>query len=93
MSRERVKTIKPPLILPENLVREIDRLMGKRKRSRFVTEAAQKELKRIRLERVLEKAAGAWKGEDHPELQQKGTYQWVRGLRKEAERRFERITK
>jgi len=42
--------------------------MGKRKRSRFITEAARKELKRTHLERVLGKAAGAWKDEDHPEL-------------------------
>lgn len=66
--------------------------MGKRKRSRFITEAARKELKRIRLERVLEKAAGAWKDEDHPELK-KGTYQWVRDFREEAEKRFEEFTK
>ena len=86
MSQEKDKMVKTPLVLPEALVKEIDYLMGKRKRSRFVTEAARKELKRIRLERALEKAAGAWKEEDHPELKKKGTRQWVRDFREEAEK-------
>ncbi|MBE0478741.1 hypothetical protein IBX65_06450 [Candidatus Aerophobetes bacterium] len=88
MSKEKSKTIKTPLVLPEELVKEIDELMGKRKRSKFVTEAARKELRRIRLERVLEKAAGAWKDKDHLELEEKGTYQWVRDFREESEKRF-----
>jgi hypothetical protein len=41
------------------------------------------QLKRARLQRALEKAAGSWKDEDHPDLNEKGTYQWVRELREE----------
>ena len=55
MSEVKSKMVKTPLILPEVLIKEIDRLMGKRKRSKFVTEVVQKELKRIRLQRALER--------------------------------------
>jgi hypothetical protein len=41
----------------------------------------------------MEKAAGSWKDEDHPDLKEKGTYQWVRELREEADKRFEEIIK
>jgi len=82
---------KAHLVFPQELLDSIDKLVGKRKRSKFVVEAAQKELKRLQLQRALEKAAGAWKDENHPALKKKGTYQWVRDLREEAERRFKEI--
>lgn len=82
---------KAHLVFPQELLDSIDKLVGKRKRSKFVVEAAQKELKRLQLQRALEKAAGAWKDENHPALKKKGAYQWVRDLREEAERRFKEI--
>jgi hypothetical protein len=83
---------KAHLIFPEDLLQAIDKLVGKRGRSKFVVEATRKELKRIQLQKALEKAAGAWKDEDHPEIKEKGTYQWVRNLREEAEKRFKEIS-
>ena len=50
---------KTHLVFPEELLRDIDKLVGKRKRSKFVAEVVRKELKRRRLEKTLEKAAGA----------------------------------
>lgn len=84
---------KTHLIFPEELLKAIDKLVGKRKRSKFVAEVVRKELKKKQLEIALEKAAGAWKDEDHPEIKTKGTYQWVRDLRGETEKRFKRISK
>jgi hypothetical protein len=83
---------KAHLIFPEDVLQAIDNLVGKRGRSKFVVEATRKELKRIQLQKALEKAAGAWKDEDHPEIKEKGTYQWVRDLREEAEKRFKEIS-
>lgn len=83
---------KAHLIFPEDLLQAIDKLVGKRGRSKFVVEATRKELKRIRLQKALEKAAGAWKDDDHPEIKEKGTYRWVRDLREEAEERFKEIS-
>jgi len=74
---------KTHLIFPGELLEAIDKLVGKRKRSKFVAEVVKKELKRRQLEIVLEKAAGAWKEEDHPEFK-KSVYRWVRSLRKET---------
>ena len=73
--------VKPHLVIPKEILESIDKLVGKRKRSKFITEIARKELKRIGLQRALDKAAGAWKDNDHSELKEKGTYRWVRDLR------------
>ncbi len=43
--------------------------------------AKRKELKRTQLLQALKEAAGTWKDKDHPELKDKGTYQWVREQR------------
>lgn len=84
-----MSTRRTHIVIPEPLVSEIDRLVGKRGRSEFLTQAAEKELRRLQQIKALEGAAGAWKDKDHPELRG-GTLQWVRGLRKESERRFHR---
>ena len=67
-------------------------LVGKRGRSSFLTEAAWKEVRRLRMLQVLEEASGAWKDKDHPELKG-GAAKYVEEIRKEGEKRFERITK
>ena len=83
-----VSKSKAHLLFPEDLLQAIDKLVGKRGRSKFVAEATRKELQRMQLQKALEKAAGAWKDEDHPELKEKGTYQWVREQREMEDRRF-----
>ncbi len=93
MINKKTRMVKTPLTLPEDILQSIDKLMGKRKRSRFVAEAARKELKRMTLESALQKSAGVWKDEDHPEIKQKGTSQWVRDMRQEADERFSGMTK
>jgi hypothetical protein len=74
------------IVIPEPLVTEIDRLVGKRGRSEFLTQAAEKEVRRLQQIRALENIAGAWKDNDHPELKA-GAARWVKELRKESERR------
>lgn len=75
------------VIIEEDIVKEIDRLVGKKKRSSFISEAAKKELKRVKQLSLINKLKGAWKDEDHPELSGKdGTYKWVRKLRDEDEK-------
>ncbi len=93
MDGMKTKMKKTPLTLPADILESIDKLMGKRKRSQFIAEAARKELKRVQLQRALDRAAGSWKDEDYPELKKKGTYRWVRELREEADKRFEEITR
>jgi len=57
------------VVLPEELLEEVDRVAGKRKRSRFIAEAIEEKLARMRFEEALAQAAGAWNDENHPELE------------------------
>ena len=79
------------IVISEELAAAIDSLVGKRERSRFFSEVAWREIKRLRQLRALERAAGSWKDVDHPELKQ-GAARWVAKLRREDEKRFRRLT-
>jgi hypothetical protein len=79
------------IVIPLKLVAEIDAVVGKRGRSGFLTQAAEKELMRLRQIAALEAAAGAWKDKDHPELAQ-GAAKWTKKLRKEYDQRFGKLT-
>jgi hypothetical protein len=74
-------------VLSDQLVKEIDTLVGSRQRSLFLTRAAERELMRLRQLNALDMAAGAWKDKDHPELKQ-GAAKWVKKIRRETEGRF-----
>jgi hypothetical protein len=76
--------------LPVDLVADIDRLVGKRSRSAFLAELAQREIKIRRQREVLRETAGAWKSEDHPELAQ-GAAVWIRKIRALDDQRFEEL--
>ena len=79
------------VVLEDKLVKDIDRFVGTRQRSSFLTEAAQEKLLRLRQIEALTAAAGAWKDKDHPELN-RGSAAWVRKLRKEGGRRVKKAT-
>jgi Arc/MetJ-type ribon-helix-helix transcriptional regulator len=87
-----VNTKRTHVVLPADLVSQIDTLVGKRKRSRFLADLASREVRRLRLLKALKRAAGSWKDEDHPELKN-GAAAWIEQLRQEDEERFRRVTK
>jgi len=74
------------IIIPADLLREIDAVVGPRGRSAFLLETAREELRRRKLLQVLESDEAAWRERDHPELG-KGSAAWVRELRAESEGR------
>jgi hypothetical protein len=78
------------VILPVDVVADIDKLVGKRGRSAFLAEIAQREIKLRRQREVLQETAGAWKSEDHPELAQ-GAAAWIREIRTFDTQRFEEL--
>jgi len=78
------------VVLPEDLVREIDKIVGSRGRSAFLADLAQREIKRRRMLDILRSGKPVWKDKDHPELKS-GAAQWVRKIRAQSEARFERI--
>jgi len=48
------------IVIPQDLAQEIESLVGKRGRSQFLTSAAWKEVRRLRVLSALKTASGAW---------------------------------
>ena len=76
------------VLLPEDLLREIDSLVGPRGRSSFLVETARQEVRRQKQLTFLESRNPVWKDKDHPELAD-GPAAWVRRLRAQSESRSE----
>ncbi len=85
-----MNTKRTHIVIPEDLVAQIDTIVGKRGRSSFRTQAAEKELMRLRQLKAIEAAAGSWKDKDHPELK-RGAAKWVDKLRRQDEKRFQKV--
>lgn len=68
-------------LLPEDLVEELRKSVPRREQSKVIAEALRKELKLLKLQKALQTSFGAWKDEDHPELQE-GTEAFIKSLRK-----------
>ena len=81
-----MKTRRAHVWLPDDLLREIDGIVGSRGRSAFLVATAREAVKRRKLLAFLESGEVAWKDKDHPELA-KGSAAWVRSLRQEGEKR------
>lgn len=75
------------VILPEDLLAEVDALVGQRRRSAFLTEIVRQEVQRRKLLAALREAKGSWKTEDHPELKD-GSEAFVERLRAENDERL-----
>ena len=78
------------VVLSEQLVKDIDKLVGSRQRSSFLTQAAERELMRLRQLKALDEVV-PWKDKDHPELKE-GAAKWISKLRREDEKRFKNVT-
>ena len=79
------------VVLPEDLLEAVDRVAGKRKRSRFVEAAIREKLSREALSAALRESAGAIDLSSYPEWQNpEGVSAWVRSGRKEDDARIAR---
>jgi hypothetical protein len=74
------------VLLPEDLLREIDAFVGPRGRSAFLVETARNEVRRQRLLQLLESDKPIWQDQDHPELAEDAS-SWVRKLREHSDSR------
>jgi hypothetical protein len=74
------------ILIPVDLLREIDALVGPRGRSAFLLETAREEIRRRKLLRFLESDNPAWAAKDHPGLA-RGAATWVRELRSQSDAR------
>ena len=87
-----MKTKRTHILLPQDLAREIDAIVGPGGRSAFLAETAREAVRRKKLLQFLESDTPAWKDADHPELV-RGAAAWVRGLREGDEEKKRRRTK
>jgi len=60
--------VKAHLVLPREILEEVDKITGKRKRSFFIEEATREKLEKERFLRTLEETKGAWSDHSHPDL-------------------------
>ncbi len=80
------------VILPRDIVEAVDGLVGKRSRSRFIAEAAEEKLARLRLERAARHAAGSLADIETPGWEtSESAAEWVRASRKADEDRLRRF--
>ena len=71
------------IVMPAELVEEIDAQVGPRRRSRFVQEAVEEKLRRQRLQASLTEMAGSLADVDIPGWETpEGAAEWVRALRR-----------
>jgi metal-responsive CopG/Arc/MetJ family transcriptional regulator len=71
------------VVLADDVVEAMDRLVGERGRSRFLEAAAREKLARIELESALEDTTGTVRVARHPEWRdRRSTTAWVRQMRR-----------
>lgn len=77
------------IVIPTDLVSSVDRLVGRRARSRYVVEAVEEKLARERRAKILTAAAGALAGDAIPEWDDSTA--WVRSSRARDDARLDRL--
>ncbi len=86
-----MSTQRAHIVLPQDLLEEIDSAVGHRGRSAFLVETARAELRKRRLLQFLGSGRQVWKDENHPELAG-GSEAWVRSIRQEGESRIPSVS-
>jgi len=80
-----MKTKRAHILLPQDLVREIDAIVGPRGRSAFLVETAREAVRRRKLLRFLESDEPVANGD---QVEEQDSASWVRKLRRESDRRI-----
>lgn len=76
------------VVIPADLLREVDELVGARRRSEFFTEAAREKVARERLRVMAREMAGSLRDEPIPGWESpEAATAWVRALRTESDER------
>ena len=72
------------IVLPADLLQEIDELVGIGARTEFIAGVARREVHRLRLLQFLGEKPPGWDLAQHPELNG-GAAQWVESIRRDEE--------
>jgi hypothetical protein len=74
------------IVVPEDMLRDVDALAGPRRRSEFITEATREKVDRERLRRMAHELAGSLRDELIPGWgTPEAASSWVRSLREEGD--------
>lgn len=86
IARKPVGARRAHVVMPDDVIREVDALVGERRRSRFIAEAVEGKLARQRLKGALAEMDGALAKVDIPGWETpEATSNWVRSLRRDEE--------
>ena len=84
--------VRAHIVVPEEVVRAVDELVGERGRSKFFKEAVEEKLKKAVRTRMLEDMAGSLVDADTPGWETpESTDRWVRASRTADQERLERL--
>ena len=84
---------KAHLVIPHDLLEEVDQIAGKRKRSLFIAEATREKLHKERFLKTLDETQGAWSDKNHPDLKTtRDMEQFISDKRQSYRKRLKRIT-
>lgn len=80
---------KAHLVIPHDLLEEVDQVAGKRRRSSFIAEATREKLERERFLKTLDETRGAWSDKNHPDLKTtRDMEQFIQDKRKSYSKRL-----
>jgi hypothetical protein len=86
------EVIRAHVLMPRETVEAIDRVVGRRGRSRFVADAAEEKLRRLRLLAAADRIAGSLANVDTPGWNTPAeVLDWVRGQRRADEDPAQRL--
>src|SRR5512143_105939 len=87
-----IMKVKAHLVLPREILEEVDKIAGKKRRSLFIADAAREKLERERFLKILDETKGTWCDRNHPELKTAhGVENYVREKRHSYRGRAKRL--
>lgn len=86
MACAHMKTKRAHVLLPQDLIKEIDAIVGPRRRSAFLVETARDAVRRTKLLRFLQN--DVLPGRENVEEPSDSAARWVRQLRRESDKRL-----
>lgn len=79
------------IVIPSEIVTEVDQIVGRRKRSQFVTEAVMDKLRRVKLRQAAHQVVGSLQDVETPGWETpESTAAWVRASRQMDDARLRR---
>ena len=80
------------VVIPSELIAEVDKLVGPRRRSHFLAEALRDKLRQVRQRAALDKVAGSLKDVDIPGWESpEAASEWVARSRAEDDKQVEEL--